>query len=124
MDYNTTPIEIPILQDFSVNFSFLKLNVIREYIAHVFKDIKLDFQFDLENIIDDIILLNFIVGNDFLPHLPGYNVKFAGVDMLIEIYKNKINYLEGYLTDSCNINLKQLEKLFTQMSINEQYVIN
>lgn len=78
MDYNTTPIEIPILQDFSVNFSFLKLNVIREYIAHVFKDIKLDFQFDLENIIDDIILLNFIVGNDFLPHLPGYNVKFLG----------------------------------------------
>ena len=31
---------------------------------------KLDFEFDLERIIDDWILMGFLVGNDFIPHLP------------------------------------------------------
>lgn len=79
---------------------------------------------DLENIIDDIVLLNFVVGNDFLPHLPGYNVKFAGVDMILELYKNSINSLGGYLTAKCSINLKQLEKMFLFMSYNESQVIS
>lgn len=70
----------------------------------------------MEIIIDDIVLLNFVVGNDFLPHLPGYNVKFAGVDMILELYKSSINLLGGYLTSDCNINLKQLEKMFVFMS--------
>ncbi len=63
-------------------------------------------QLDFENIIDDLVLLNFVVGNDFLPHLPGYNVKFAGVDMIIEIYKKSLPILKGYLTKNCDINLK------------------
>lgn len=43
MDYNYTPVEIPIIQDFTVNFSFLKLNIIWEYIQYVFWEVKIDF---------------------------------------------------------------------------------
>lgn len=96
-------------QDFTVDFSFLRINIVREYFRFFFKDKIQEQNLDLENIIDDLVLLNFVVGNDFLPHLPGYNVKFAGVDMILEVYKKSLSQLGGYLTCKCNINLKQLE---------------
>ena len=35
----------------------------------------LPFPFDLESVIDDWILLGFLVGNDFLPNLPNMHIK-------------------------------------------------
>lgn len=35
---------------------------------------KLPFPYDLERIIDDWILMGFLVGNDFIPHLPNLHI--------------------------------------------------
>lgn len=71
---------------------------------------------NIENVIDDIIFLCFIVGNDFLPHLPGYSVKQGGVDLLIEFYWRNLDLLKGYLTSKCDINLSVLERFFILLS--------
>lgn len=52
----------------------------------------------MENIIDDFVLLCFIIGNDFLPSLPGFEIRMGGIDILLEFYKKCLKKLNGYLT--------------------------
>ena len=99
------------------------LRVVREYIFYLFKDIQITCPLDLENIIDDIIFLCFIVGNDFLPHLPGYSVRQAGVDLLIEFYRRNLNIMRGYLTIKCDVNLNVLQRFFILLSRSEYQLI-
>lgn len=42
---------------------------------------------DLERIIDDFIFMCFLVGNDFLPHIPCLRITDGGIDCLLLIYK-------------------------------------
>jgi 5'-3' exonuclease len=61
----------------------------REYLDLEFHDIEpvLPFDYSLERIIDDFILLAVFVGNDFLPHLPDLHIHENGLERLFEVYK-------------------------------------
>ena len=73
----------------SINFYLLHLTLMREYLDLEFHEIEtiLPFDYNLERIIDDFILLAVFVGNDFLPHLPDVHVNENGLERLFEIYK-------------------------------------
>ena len=45
------------------------------------------FDYDLERIIDDFILLSVFVGNDFLPHLPNLHINEGAMEEIWNIYK-------------------------------------
>jgi 5'-3' exoribonuclease 1 len=55
----------------------------------------LSFKYNLENIIDDWILLGFLVGNDFLPHLPHLHINKGALTELYDIYKKELPSLGG-----------------------------
>lgn len=61
----------------------------REYLDLEFHEIEtmLPFDYSLERVIDDFILLAVFVGNDFLPHLPDVHIHENGLERLFEIYK-------------------------------------
>jgi len=61
----------------------------REYLDLEFREIEtiLPFDYNLERIIDDFILLAVFIGNDFLPHLPDVHIHENGLERLFEIYK-------------------------------------
>jgi 5'-3' exonuclease len=45
--------------------------------------------FDLDKLIDDWILMAFLVGNDFIPHLPNLHIHHDALPVLFGIYKGQ-----------------------------------
>lgn len=83
-------------------FHLLHLSLLREYLEHEFSELKdsLPFKFDLESIIDDWVLLGFLVGNDFIPHLPHLHINKGALHDLYSTYKRILPKLGGKLKQS------------------------
>ena len=73
----------------SINFYLLHLSLMREYLDLEFHEIQpmLPFDYNLERVIDDFILLAVFVGNDFLPNLPDLHIHENGLEKLFDVYK-------------------------------------
>lgn len=101
-----------IRQTKSAQFQLLHLSILREYLS-------LDFAFecswlpDQERLFDDFIFLTFLVGNDFLPHLPSLDISEHAFDVLIGAYRKLMAEEPGYIVHNGEIgDLVRLEKLF------------
>ncbi|GFR69701.1 5'-3' exoribonuclease 1, partial [Elysia marginata] len=70
-------------------FHLLHLSLLRDYLAYEFADLKgkTSFTWDLEKLIDDWILMGFLVGNDFIPHLPHLHIQHDALPLLWRTYK-------------------------------------
>lgn len=64
-----------------------------------------DETWNLERIIDDFVFMTFLVGNDFLPHMPSLDIGDGAFDLLFDIYKRqRVQWPVGaYLTSSGDI---------------------
>lgn len=60
----------------------------------VFKN-HLGSNYDLERIIDDWILMGFLVGNDFIPHLPHLHISHDALPLLYKTYISVLPNLGG-----------------------------
>lgn len=80
-------------------FCLFHLSLLREYINNEFSPLreKLPFPYDLEKIIDDWILMGFLVGNDFIPHLPNLHITHGALSILYQVYMDVLPTLEGRL---------------------------
>lgn len=73
-------------------------------------------RYDLECVIDDWILMNILVGNDFVPHLPSLHIVKGALPMLYRTYMDILPGLDGYLNENGHLNLKRFEKFITRLS--------
>jgi 5'-3' exonuclease len=95
-----------IVDDVVEDLNFVSIDNMRNCINEQFYNI-LDKKYDkLENkseyrdevdFTNDFILISFLLGNDFLPHLPSVDIKNRGMDILIDAYSEVYSLLE------CNI---------------------
>lgn len=105
---------------FKTDFQLLHLSILRNYIYNEFCDLKdkMKIEFNIEKIIDDWILINFSIGNDFLPHVPKFHILKGGIQILYDTYKEVIVHMDGYINQDGQLNLKRykvfLEKLAQQ----------
>ncbi|KAI4897691.1 hypothetical protein NFI96_015716 [Prochilodus magdalenae] len=99
-------------------FHLLHLSLMREYIDYEFSSVrdKISFEYDLERIIDDWILMGFLVGNDFIPHLPHLHINHDALPLLYRTYISVLPSLGGYLNENGNLNLARFEKYLEKLS--------
>uniref|UniRef100_A0A8C7WK24 5'-3' exoribonuclease 1 n=1 Tax=Oncorhynchus mykiss TaxID=8022 RepID=A0A8C7WK24_ONCMY len=95
-------------------FHLLHLSLFREYIDYEFSEIS--FEYDLERIIDDWILMGFLVGNDFIPHLPHLHINHDALPLLYRTYISVLPTLGGYLNENGHLNLGNFEKYLEKLS--------
>jgi 5'-3' exoribonuclease 1 len=69
------------------DFQLLHLSVLREYLQMEFCHQAPTV--DLEHAIDDFVFMTFLVGNDFLPHMPSLDIGDGAFDLLFGIYKEQ-----------------------------------
>ncbi|XP_012226430.1 5'-3' exoribonuclease 1 [Linepithema humile] len=99
-------------------FCLLHLSLLREYIEHEFSPIrdKLSFAFDIEKIIDDWVLMGFLVGNDFIPHLPNLHIANGALPILYRAYMEVLPTLDGYINEAGTLKLDRFEKFMEKLS--------
>lgn len=89
-------------------FVFLNVGLLR---LHLEKDLEVvhpRFQFDLEQAIDDWVVLLFLVGNDFLPHLPCLKIHDGAIDTLVKMWKEALPELGGYVSEGGELHIERL----------------
>ena len=73
-------------------------------------------EYDLECIIDDWVFLGFLVGNDFIPHLPDLHINSNALPFLYQTYISVMPSLDGYINEGGIINLKRFQKYLQAIS--------
>jgi len=73
-----------------VQFIFVRLNVLREYLERELEMPNLPFKYEFERALDDWVFMCFFVGNDFLPHLPSLEIRENAIDRLVSLYKKTV----------------------------------
>ncbi|XP_052738346.1 5'-3' exoribonuclease 1 [Bicyclus anynana] len=100
------------------NFYLLHLSLMRAYLEQEFISIKnkLPFPYDIEKIVDDWVLMGFLVGNDFIPHLPNMHINNDALPLLYKTYMNVLPTLDGYINESGDLNLVRFEIFMQELA--------
>ncbi|KAK2502400.1 hypothetical protein MC885_013541 [Smutsia gigantea] len=110
--------EVRICAPEETTFHLLHLSLMREYIDYEFSVLKheITFKYDIERVIDDWILMGFLVGNDFIPHLPHLHINHDALPLLYGTYITILPELGGYINESGHLNLPRFEKYLVKLS--------
>jgi 5'-3' exoribonuclease 2 len=105
-----------------VQFIFVRLSVLREYLEKELAMPNLPFEYNFDRVLDDWVFMCFFVGNDFLPHLPSLEIREGAVDRLVTLYKKCVYKTGGYLTDSGEVALDRVEMIMTDLGYVEDEI--
>ena len=77
----------------AAEFQLLHISILREYLQiELCRDFYVrQVPIDLERVIDDFVFMTFLVGNDFLPHLPTLDISEGAFDRLFGVYKQQLD---------------------------------
>ncbi|XP_053603077.1 5'-3' exoribonuclease 1 isoform X2 [Plodia interpunctella] len=100
------------------NFYLLHLTLLREYLEQEFISIKdkLPFEYDIEKIVDDWVLMGFLVGNDFIPNLPNMHINNDALPLLYKTYMTVLPTLDGYINEAGDLHLGRFEIFLQELA--------
>ncbi|GMS83510.1 hypothetical protein PENTCL1PPCAC_5685, partial [Pristionchus entomophagus] len=106
----------------AICFHLLHLSILREYLSWEFIKVKdsISFDYDMERIIDDWVLMGFLIGNDFIPHLPNVHIHDDALPLLYKTYMDVLPTLDGYINENGYLNLKRFQEFLKAFSRNDR----
>ncbi|XP_017055153.1 5'-3' exoribonuclease 1 [Drosophila ficusphila] len=91
-------------------FFLLHLGLLREYLELEFHELSTaERKFDVAQLIDDWVLMGFMVGNDFIPHLPCLHISSNALPLLYRTYIRIYPTLGGNINENGKLNLRRLQ---------------
>lgn len=104
-------------------FQLLHLSILREYVE-LDLGMGVGRAIDKERLVDDFIFLTFLVGNDFLPHLPTLDISEHAFDTIFNAYKDLLKKSQGYLVEDGELkDMTRLEALFAAVGRQEASIL-
>lgn len=98
-------------------FQFVSLWVLRQFLAKELKpSVSLPFDWDFENVIDDLVMLCFSIGNDFLPGIPGFSIQAGIINALMIEYTHNLPKMGGYIVSGGIPNFARLCSVLSKLS--------
>jgi len=85
-----------------IDIDLLKKNLFN-YVSNSLKMIKKDMKLDQNNVINDIVFILTIFGNDFIPKIESFNVKYD-FDRIIDKYVKLLKENGNYIIENSRIN--------------------
>ncbi|GMT12680.1 hypothetical protein PFISCL1PPCAC_5472, partial [Pristionchus fissidentatus] len=106
----------------TICFHLLHLSILREYLSWEFIKVKdsISFDYDMERIIDDWVLMGFLIGNDFIPHLPNVHIHDDALPLLYKTYMEVLPTLDGYINENGHLDLKRFQEFLRAFSRNDR----
>ncbi|KAL3670827.1 hypothetical protein V7S43_004013 [Phytophthora oleae] len=103
-------------------WQLVHLSLFREYLM---MEMRVQPPLDGERMLDDFILLTFLLGNDFIPHSPTLEISEDAIPLLLKVYRELLeNHKESYLTlDGKITNVKLLQELFQIIGNQEEEIL-
>uniref|UniRef100_A0A182LSR4 5'-3' exoribonuclease 1 n=1 Tax=Anopheles culicifacies TaxID=139723 RepID=A0A182LSR4_9DIPT len=101
-----------------IRFYLLHLTLLSEYLELEFASIRdrLRFPFDINKLIDDWVLMGYLVGNDFIPNMPNMHINENALPILYSAYKDVIPEMDGYINEGGILNLPRLQLLMRRLA--------
>ena len=81
------------IEDTDSEYVYLQIDPLKHFIL---QDIGIQSKINENCIIRDYIFLCFLLGNDFMNHCPSLNLRYGGLETLLEIYKSLQERYQGY----------------------------
>ena len=104
-------------------YIWLHVAALREYLeVELHHSNGVGFKWDIERAIDDYVFLCFFVGNDFLPHLPTLSIREEGIDLLVQVWKESLPLMGGYVTKDGTVDLKKAQFIFDGIAKREDKI--
>jgi 5'-3' exoribonuclease 1 len=103
-------------------WQLVHLSLFREYLM---MEMRVQPPLDGERMLDDFILLTFLLGNDFIPHSPTLEISEDAIPLLLKVYRELLEHHQGsYLTHNGKItNVKLLQELFHIIGNQEEEIL-
>ena len=107
-------------------FNYISIDIMKELIVDTIL-IDIDKKLiDPNNIINDFIFLCYLLGNDFLPHIPALNIYTNGLDIILNKYIKLLsinNYKSFIINKNVTINTKMFIDMISMLSSEESDIL-